>query len=142
MLQIDRAGEEGYFTLEAAVIGSISCFLILFVLVVSVYFYDVGVSASYIKEVVAQLSLDTDGENTKTEKLYKNELKKRLVLAQIKECQITVKSNIIVGKVCVAVKFPIPVISKWLGETWKNTVSVQMEKGNTTDRIRRWRMLE
>lgn len=128
--------EEGYFTLEAAIIGSMTCFLMLFVLVALCYFYDVGVTAAWLQENVAGRTLEKE-ENGEKEEDY-SQAKKRLVLSEITNCKITENDTTIQGSASIAVKFPIPVVGDWLGKRWSNQIEIQMEKGNAPDQIRRW----
>ena len=127
--------EEGYFTVEATVIGSIACFLVLFVMVALCYFYDVGVTAAWLQENVAERTLSMEEEK---EEESSEQLKKRMILSKLEKCEITEKNTKIVGKATIAVNFPIPMVRDWLGRSWNNQIAIQMEKGNAPEQIRKW----
>lgn len=130
-------GEEGYFTVEAAWIGSFSCVLFLFIMVVAVYFYDVGVVMASLQEDVAQMTLEEDATSSKEE----SKARQRVILTEIKEYSVTVKSNKITGTATLSVGFPIPILQDWLGKSWENQIQVQMEQADAPDYIRKCRLL-
>lgn len=134
--------EDGYFTIEAAIVGSMACFLVLFVMVAGIYFYDVGTATSYLYEEMAELSVQTDTIQTQSSNFYKATLTERLVTARILECKISTKSSYIVGQIRLSVAFPIPMVTEWMGKVWENKITVRMEQGMTADKIRRWTVLE
>ncbi len=127
--------EDGYFTVEATVIGSIACFLVLFVMVALCYFYDVGVTAAWLQENVAGRTLSMEEEKVEE---TSEQLKKRMILSKLEQCEITENNTKIVGKATIAVNFPIPLVRDWLGRSWNNQIEIQMEKGNAPDQIRKW----
>lgn len=151
-----RREEEGYFTVEAAWIGSFSCILFLFIMVVTMYFYDVGVVTAALQEDVIQTigeetstsdekSVNIKGttkegtETTKKGKAFKAE--QRVILSKIKEYSITTKGKTILGKATISVGFPIPVIQDWLGKTWEHQIQVQMEEQDAPNYLRKYRQI-
>ena len=77
-----RNSNGGYFTIEAAFIGSLTCFLVITFWLIAVYLFDLGCVDSYLKEQTALLSVG-ENEDQKVTSVKKEGLEKILLLASL-----------------------------------------------------------
>lgn len=163
--------QKGYFTVEASFLVPMAFFLVLGILYVSFYIYDLSVARNFLNQEVALIT-DTTKTNGRVDtgkfkqknllnrsitymlkssystqasegkKLLKKKLQKQLIVSKVSKLTIKAGQVYIKGSLTLSCSIPIPVIGNLIGKVWKNTVSVTMENGNQVEDMRRWEMLE
>lgn len=134
--------EEGYFTVEAAWITSFSCMLFLFIMVVTVYFYDVGVVTASLQEDMTKVILEEEELSAGETLSGGTAAKQRVIMSEIKEYHITLGTQKITGTAKVCVGFPIPILREWLGKVWENQIEIQIGQERAADYMRKHRIRE
>lgn len=132
----------GYFTIEAVFISTITCFLVMAFWLIALYLLDLGAADSYLKEQLTMISAETvDAEQGFVGK-DQNDLQKRLLVCDIDTFRVRRNGNNIYGEVEISMDFPIPMVGDWIGNRWKNRLSITLEKGNNQTKMRRWDQIE
>lgn len=131
----------GYFTIEAAFIVSITCFLVISFWLIAIYIFDLGCVDSCLKEQAALFSVG-EMEEQNTVQAAKQELEKNLLAASLERFSVEYRGGQVIGNARISLNIPIPVIGGWLGKRWTNSITVTMEKGNNTTKMRKWDQLE
>lgn len=136
-----RKSEGGYFTIEAAFIGSLTCFFVIAFWLIAIYLFDFGCVDSCLKEQAVILSVGEKEEQQKVQ-VTKEELEKSLLVASLDSFWVVRKGEQITGKARISVKIPIPIVGEWIGKKWTNSIVITMEQGNNKTKMRRWDQLE
>ncbi len=134
--------DEGYFTVEASFLVPILCFLVMGILIVSLYLCDVSFAKSYLQGWVINCIDQEDfyGENREAEK--KRELEESLFVAKVEKLSLTKKYDRIEGVIIIKMSSNVPLVGEWMGQLWRNSLTFKADRVNNTEQMRRWDQLE
>lgn len=137
-----RMGEEGYFTLEAAFLVPIVCFLGIGILMLALYLCDMNQAKTYLQCAVSALAGDNEESCLEKRKEAEVWLKENLFVSRVESFSFSQTETKAKGEITICMNLNIPMVDVWMGKQWKNTFSFSVNRKKPVEQMRRWDQIE
>lgn len=134
--------EEGYFTLEASFLVPILCFLAVGIVMLGLYLCDLNMAKSYLSQRVLELSKDDTAYGDTEKKADMEALENRLFMATMTDYSVSKTEWRVKGELELTMNLSVPLVGEWMGNLWKHSFCLTVDRGNNTEQMRRWDQIE